>query len=159
MVEDMKFKKLFFIVSVLVLISSCKETTSYYNIPLEDKKLAICIPAFSDYAYVYVGTHKLYTATDSFDLKIHRGETTDVSLILSKQKSDTIYYSDRWNDVFVIQTRKYKRIKWHDNRFYIKKSGKYYINPDYIEVVIKDYATFVVCQTNNSYKILEPLKN
>lgn len=146
-------------VSFLVLFCSCKETTSYYKIPLENKELVIRIPAFSDYAYVYVGTHKLQAATDSFDFKIHRDETTDVSLILSKRESDIIYYSDRWDDVYINQTKKYKRIKWRDNRFYNKISGKNYINHDYIEVVIKDNAKFVVCQINNRYKILEPFKN
>ena len=29
---------------------------------------------------------------------------------------------------------------------------------NYIEIVIKDYATFVVCQTDNGYKILEPIQ-
>lgn len=151
----MNFRNVLLIFLFLVFISSCKETTSYYKIPLEDKELAICIPALSDYAYVCVGAHKSYTAKDSFDFKIRRGETTDVSLILGKQ--DTIYYSDRWNDVSITRTSKYKRIKWHDARFYIKKSGKYYINPNYIEIVIKDNATFVVCQINNSYRILEPI--
>ena len=32
------------------------------------------------------------------------------------------------------------------------------INQNYIEIVIKDYATFVVCQTDNGYKILEPIQ-
>lgn len=155
----MKFNVLFFMVSFLVLFCSCKETTSYYKIPLANKELVICIPAFSDYAYVYVGTHKLHAATDSIDFKIHRDETTDVSLILSKRESDTIYYSDRWDEVTITQTRKYKRIKWRDNRFYDRISGKDYINHDYIEVVIKDNAKFVACQINNSYKILEPFKN
>lgn len=91
----MKFNALFFMVSFLVLFCSCKETTSYYKIPLENKELVIRIPVFSDYAYAYVGTHKLHASTDSFDFKIHRNETTEVSLILSKRESDTIYYSDR----------------------------------------------------------------
>ena len=102
----------------------------------------------------YVLTNMLQLAV--FDFKIHRNETTDVSLILSKRESDTIYYSDRWDEVTITQTRKYKRIKWHDNRFYNRISGKDCINHDYIEVVIKDNAKFVVCQINNRYKILEP---
>ena len=93
-----------------------------------------------------------------FDFKIHRNETTDVSLILSKRESDTIYYSDRWDEVTITQTRKYKRIKWRDKRFYHRVSDKDCINHDYIEVVIKDYAKFVVCQINNRYIILEPFK-
>lgn len=155
----MKFNNLFFVVLSLVLICSCRETTSCYRIPSVNKDLVIYIPAFSNYAYVHVGTHKLHAVTDSFDFKIRRDETTDVSLIFSKRENDTIYYSDRWNEGFVSQARKYKRIKWHDNRFYIKKSGKDYINHDYIEVVIKDNATFVVCQIDNIHKILEPFND
>ena len=102
----------------------------------------------------YVLTNMLQLVV--FDFKIHRNETTDVSLILSKRESDTIYYSDRWDEVTITQTRKYKRIKWRDKRFYHRISGKDYINHDYIEVVIKDNAKFVVCQINNRYKILEP---
>ena len=154
----MKFNALFFMFSFLVLFCSCKETTSYYKIPLENKELVIRIPVFSDYAYAYVGTHKLHASTDSFDFKIHRNETTEVSLILSKRESDTIYYSDRWNEITITQTRKYKRIKWRDKRFYNRISGNDCINHDYIEVVIKDYAKFVVCQINNRYIILEPFR-
>lgn len=37
------------------------------------------------------------------------------------------------------------------------KTNRYVINPDYIEVVIKDDATFVVYQLNKSYQILKPI--
>lgn len=101
--------------------------------------------------------HKL-NAMDSFDLKIYKGETTEVSLILNKQKNDTIYYSDRWDDVTLItKKRKYKRIEWYDDKFYNKDTNKCSINQNYIEVVIKDYAAFVVYQLNNSYRILKPI--
>ena len=55
---------------------------------------------------------------------------------------------------------KYKRVSWHDDRFYTKdiRTNKIQINQNYIEIVIKDYATFVVCQTDNGYKILEPIQ-
>ena len=48
----MKFNNLFFMALVLVLICSCKDTTLCYKIPLDNKELVICIPAFSDYAYL-----------------------------------------------------------------------------------------------------------
>ena len=49
-------------------------------------------------------------------------EATEVSLILNKHKNDTIYYSDRWNDVTLVNKNgKYKRISWHDDRFYVKE--------------------------------------
>ena len=38
------------------------------------------------------------------------------------------------------------------------RTNKIQINQNYIEIVIKDYATFVVCQTDNGYKILEPIQ-
>ena len=55
---------------------------------------------------------------------------------------------------------KYKRVSWHDDRFYTKdiRTNKIQTNQNYIEIVIKDYATFVVCQTDNGYKILEPIQ-
>ena len=153
----MKLKKSLLLILFIVLISSCEETTFYYKIPMTNKILAIYTPAFSDYAYVYIGMHKL-NAMDSFDLKIYKGETTEVSLILNKQKNDTIYYSDRWDDVTLItKKRKYKRIEWYDDKFYNKDTNKCSINQNYIEVVIKDYAAFVVYQLNNSYRILKPI--
>ena len=83
----MKLKKSLLLILFIVLISSCEETTFYYKIPIANKILTIYTPAFSDYAYVYIGMHKL-NAIDSFDLKIYKGETTEVSLILNKQKWD-----------------------------------------------------------------------
>lgn len=158
----MKFNNLFFMALVLVLICSCKDTTLCYKIPLDNKELVICIPAFSDYAYLYIDAHESCVPTDSFDFKINnRGEATEVSLILNKHKDDTIYYSDRWNDVTLVNKNgKYKRVLWHDDRFYTKdiRTNKIQINQNYIEIVIKDYATFVVCQTDNGYKILEPIQ-
>ena len=153
----MKLKKSLLLILFIVLISSCEETTFYYKIPIANKILTIYTPAFSDYAYVYISMHKL-NAIDSFDLKIYKGETTEVSLILNKQKNDTIYYSDRWDDVTLItKKRKYKRIEWYDDKFYNKDTNKYSINQNYIEVVVKDYAAFVVYQLNNSYRILKPI--
>ena len=66
----MKFNNLFFMALVLVLICSCKDTTLCYNIPLDNKELVICIPAFSDYAYLYIDAHESCVPTDSFDFKI-----------------------------------------------------------------------------------------
>ena len=81
----MKFNNLFFMALVLVLICSCKDTTLCYKIPLDNKELVICIPAFSDYAYLYIDAHESCVPTDSFDFKINnRGEATEVSLILNK---------------------------------------------------------------------------
>ena len=98
---------------------------------------------------------------DSFDFKINnRNEATEVSLILNKHKNDTIYYSDRWNDVTLVNKNgKYKRISWHDDRFYVKdiRTNRIQINHNYIEIVIKDYATFVVCQSDSLYQIVEPI--
>ena len=108
----MKFNNLFFMALVLVLICSCKDTTLCYKIPLDNKELVICIPAFSDYAYLYIDANESCVPTDSFDFKINnRGEATEVSLILNKHKDDTIYYSDRWNDVTLVNKNgKYKRV-------------------------------------------------
>ena len=93
--------------------------------------------------------------------KINRHETTAVSLILNKHKNDTIYYSDSWNDdvTLVNKNGKYKRISWHDDRFYVKdiRTNRIQINHNYIEIVILDYATFVVCQSDSLYQIVEPI--
>ena len=142
-----------------MLICSCKEATSRYKIPLVNKELVICIPGFGDYANVYIGTCDLHTTIDNFDLKIRRGETTDVSFIFSKQGTDTVYYSDRWDDVvFMAQKQqKYKRIKWKDSRFYTRKGNKHYVKENYIVLAIRDDATFVVCQTDSACRILEPV--
>ncbi len=81
-------------------------------------------------------------------------------LIFNKHKNDTIYYSDRWNDVTLVnKTGKYKRISWYDDRFYVKdtRTNKIQIKQNYIEIVIKDHATFVVYQSDNSYQIVEPI--
>ena len=155
-------KRKLFVFLFIVLICSCKRTISYYEIPIVNQVLAIYTPTFSDYAYVYIDAHQLNTIKDSIDFKLYRDETTEVSLIFSKQKNDTIFYSDRWDDVVSItKAKKYKKIRWHDSRFYIKneKTNKYYINQNYIEVVIKANATFVVYQLNNSYRILEPISS
>lgn len=52
----------------------------------------------------------------------------------------------------------YKKIKWYDDRFYTKETNTniYHIKHNYIEIVIKDYATFIVYQLDNSYQILKP---
>lgn len=48
--------------------------------------------------------------------------------------------------------------KWYDDRFYIKETNTniYHIKHNYIEIVIKDYANFIVYQLDNSYQILKP---
>ena len=123
--------------------------------------MAINIHTFSNTAYAYIGTKKIRANVDSFDFKINnRNEATEVSLILNKHKNDTIYYSDRWNDVILVNKNgKYKRISWHDDRFYVKdiRTNRIQINHNYIEIVIKDYATFVVCQSDSLYQIVEPI--
>lgn len=157
----MKIRKLLIVISSIVLISACNGKMNYYKIHQSNKVLAIYIPTFSDNAYAYIDTKKIRTKVDSFDFKINnRNEATEVSLILNKHKNDTIYYSDRWNDVTLVNKNgKYKRISWHDDRFYVKdiRINRIQINHNYIEIVIKDYATFVVCQSDSLYQIVEPI--
>lgn len=136
------------------------DTTFYYEIPVIDKVLTINTPVFNDYAYVRIETNKSYTLKKCADLKIVRGETTDVSLIFNKQKNDTIFYSDRWDDVILLDKKHiYKKVRWYDDRFYVKdnKTKGYYIRNNFIEVVIKDNATFVVYQSNKLFRVLKPL--
>ena len=155
----MRFGKFLIIILFFALINSCKNTTLYYKIPVTEQVMTIYSPFCRDYAYVCIGTSKLLEI-DSMDFKNSKDETTEISLIFSKQKSDTIYYSDRWDDISLINKKKrYKRIKWHDSRFYFKekKTNRYVISPNYIEVVIKDNATFVVFQSNKSYSILKTI--
>lgn len=142
-----------------VLVDSCKSPTSYYEIPIIDKILIINTPTFNDYAYISICSKKSHIIKDVADFKIIRGATTDISLIFNIQKNDTIYYSDRWNDVTLLSKKKiYKKIKWFDDRFYIKKTNTniYHIKHNYIEIVIKDNANFIVYQLDNSYQILKP---
>lgn len=157
----MKIRKLLIVISSIVLISACNGKMNYYKIHQSNKVLAIYIPTFSDTAYAYIGTKKIRAKVDSFDFKINRHETTAVSLILNKHKNDTIYYSDSWNDDVTIVNKngKYKRISWHDDRFYVKdiRTNRIQINHNYIEIVILDYATFVVCQSDSLYQIVEPI--
>ena len=136
------------------------DTTFYYEIPVIDKVLTINTPVFNDYAYVRIETNKSYTLKKCADLKIVRGETTDVSLIFNKQKNDTIFYSDRWGDVILLDKKHiYKKVRWYDDRFYVKdnKTNRYYIRNNFIEVVIKDNATFIVYQSNKLFRVLKPL--
>ena len=136
------------------------DTTFYYEIPVIDKVLTINTPVFNDYAYVRIETNKSYTLKKCADLKIVRRETTDVSLIFNKQKNDTIFYSDRWDDVILLDKKHiYKKVRWYDDRFYVKdnKTQRYYIRNNFIEVVIKDNATFVVYQSNKLFRVLKPL--
>lgn len=155
----MKFRIVLLIVLSLMLICSCKEATSRYKIPLVNKELVIGIPECGDYANVYIGTYKSHATINSFDLRIRRGETTDVAFVFSKLGTDTVYYSDRWDDVVVMaqKQRKYKRIRWNDSRFYTRKGNKHYVKENYIEVAIRDDATFVVCRTDSACRILEPV--
>ena len=79
---------------------------------------------------------------------------------LRKQKNDTIFYSDRWDDVILLDKKHiYKKVRWYDDRFYVKdnKTNRYYIRNNFIEVVIKDNATFVVYQSNKLFRVLKPL--
>ena len=85
------------------------DTTFYYEIPVIDKVLTINTPVFNDYAYVRIETNKSNTLKKSADLKIVRGETTDVSLIFNKQNNDTIFYSDRWGDVILLDKNIYTK--------------------------------------------------
>ena len=73
------------------------------------------------------GTEEQYAKLKQLDYikqvgkSIFVGEATEVSLILNKHKDDTIYYSDRWNQVTLVNKNgKYKRVSWHDDRFYTK---------------------------------------
>ena len=131
----MKIRKLLIVISSIVLISACNGKMNYYKIHQSNKVLAIYIPTFSDTAYAYIGTKKIRANVDSFDFKINnRNEATEVSLILNKHKNDTIYYSDRWNDVTLVNKNgKYKRISWHDDRFYVKdiRTNRIQINHNY----------------------------
>lgn len=95
-----------------VLVGSCKSPTSFYEIPIIDKILIINTPTFSDYAYISIYTKKSHIIKDVADFKIIRGATTDISLIFNIHKNDTIYYSDRWNDVTLLSKKIYKKIKW-----------------------------------------------
>lgn len=141
-----------------VLVGACKSPTSFYEIPIIDKILIINTPTFSDYAYISIYTKKSHIIKDVADFKIIRRATTDISLIFNIHKNDTIYYSDRWNDVTLLSKKIYKKIKWYDDRFYIKETNTniYHIKHNYIEIVIKDYANFIVYQLDNSYQILKP---
>ena len=63
------------------------------------------------------GTEEQYAKLKQLDYikrvgkSIFVGEATEVSLILNKHKDDTIYYSDRWNDVTLVNKNgKYKTI-------------------------------------------------
>lgn len=98
-------KKLLLFIFLAVLINICwkfsRASIYYYKIPYTNKMLTIYIPALSDTAYAYIGTHKMEARIDSFDLKIFRYDATNVPLILNKYNTDTIYYSDRWKDIFV----------------------------------------------------------
>lgn len=144
------------------LFISCKGDISYYEIPVIDKVLTINTPVFNDYAYVRIDTNKSSTLKKCADLKIVRNETTDVSLIFNKQKNDTIFYSDRWDDVTLLSKKHtYQKVRWYDDRFYVKdnKTNRYYIRNNFIEVVIKDNATFIVYQSNNSFRVLKPLSD
>lgn len=99
----MRFGKFLIIILFFALINSCKNTTLYYKIPVTEQVMTIYSPFCRDYAYVCIGTSKLLEI-DSMDFKISKDETTEISLIFSKQKSDTIYYSDRWDDISLINT-------------------------------------------------------
>ena len=91
-------KKLLLFMFLAVLINICWQWSSdiiyYYKIPYVNKMLTIYIPAYSDTAYAYIGTHKMEAKIDSFDLKLLKFSCTRVPLILNKQKNDTIYCSD-----------------------------------------------------------------
>ena len=109
-------KKLLLFIFLAVLINICwkfsRASIYYYKIPYTNKMLTIYIPALSDTAYAYIGTNKMEARIDSFDLKIFRYDATNVPLILNKYNTDTIYYSDKWKDITLINN-----------------SGKYKINP------------------------------
>lgn len=54
-----------------------------------------------------------------------------------------------------------KRFDGMIDRFYVKdnKTNRYYIRNNFIEVVIKDNATFVVYQSNKLFRALKPLSD
>lgn len=104
-----------------VLVGSCKSPTSFYEIPIIDKILIINTPTFSDYAYISIYTKKSHIIKDVADFKIIRGATTDISLIFNIHKNDTIYYSDRWNDVTLLSKKYTKRLNGMMIDFILKK--------------------------------------
>lgn len=160
-------KKLLLFVFLAVLINICwkcsRASIYYYKIPYANKMLTIYIPALSDTAYAYIGTHKMEARIDSFDLKIFRNDATNVPLILNKYNTDTIYYSDRWKDITLINNSgKYKRIKYDDDRFYVESTkyrGLYNMKPGYMEISIKDYAMSVACRVDSTSQFSELKRN
>lgn len=70
--------------------------------------LTIYIPAYSDSAYAYIGTHKMEARIDSFDLKLLKYDATDVHLIFNKHKNDTIYCGDE-SVTLINNSGKYKK--------------------------------------------------
>ena len=154
-------KKLLLFMFLAVLINICWQWSSdiiyYYKIPYVNKMLTIYIPAYSDTAYVYIGTHKMEAKIDSFDLKLLKFSCTRVPLILNKQKNDTIYCSDE-SVTLINNSGKYKKIKWDDKRFFVistKYPAQYYMRSCYIEITILDYAKWIACRVDSTCQILE----
>lgn len=58
--------------------------------------------------HILVYIQKSHIIKDVADFKIIRRATTDISLIFNIHKNDTIYYSDRWNDVTLL-SKKYTK--------------------------------------------------
>lgn len=154
-------KKLLLFIFLAVLINICwqwsRDIIYYYKIPYVNKMLTIYIPAYSDTAYAYIGTHKMEARIDSFDLKLLKYSCTRVHLILNKQKNDTIYCSDE-SVTLINNSGKYKKIKWDDERFFVistKYPAQYYMRSCYIEITILDYAKWIACRVDSTCQILE----
>lgn len=154
-------KKLLLFIFLAVLINICwqwsRDIIYYYKIPYVNKMLTIYIPAYSDTAYAYIGTHKMEARIDSFDLKLLKYSCTRVPLILNKQKNDTIYCSDE-SVTLINNSGKYKKIKWDDERFFVtstKYPAQYYMRSGYIEITILDYAKWIACRVDSTCQILE----
>lgn len=133
-------KKLLLFIFLAVLINICwqcsRDRIYYYKIPCVNKMLTIYIPAYSDSAYAYIGTHKMEARIDSFDLKLLKYDATDVHLIFNKHKNDTIYCGDE-SVTLINNSGKYKKIKWDDERFYVQSTkdlSQYYLRSGYVKL-------------------------
>ena len=156
-------KKLLLFIFLAVLINICwqcsRDRIYYYKIPYVNKMLTIYIPAYSDSAYAYIGTHKMEARIDSFDLKLLKYSCTRVPLILNKHKNDTIYCTDE-SVTLINNSGKYKKIKWDDERFCVISTNKhpaqyYYMRSGYIEIIILDYAKWIACRIDSTCQILK----
>lgn len=154
-------KKLLLFIFLAVLINICwqcsRDRIYYYKIPCVNKMLTIYIPAYSDSAYAYIGTHKMEARIDSFDLKLLKYDATDVHLIFNKHKNDTIYCGNE-SVTLINNSGKYKKIKWDDERFYVQSTkdlSQYYLRSGYVEIAIIDHTMWVACRVDSTWQLSE----